>query len=60
MENTIDYLSLNLHLIPKDVSIDVMKRIIDWTSSGGSYDDDYVKRQVKYALSFVKEGAYEQ
>lgn len=55
MKNTINDLSFNLHLIPNSIVIDVLKRIIDWTSSGGSYEDDYVKRQVEYAFKFVKE-----
>lgn len=50
---TISDLSFNLDLIPKEAAIDVMKRIIDWTSSGGSYEDDYVKRQLEYASKFL-------
>lgn len=55
MDVNINDLILNLHLIPDVVAIDVMKRIIDWTSSGGSYQDDYVLRQINYALSFTEE-----
>lgn len=55
MLENINDLSLNIHLIPKHVCVDVMKRIIDWTSTGGSYEDEYVKRQISYANQFLKE-----
>ena len=60
MIRNIDELSSKIHLIPEVVVIDALKRIIDWTSSGGSYQDDYVVRQINYALSFIKEDKHEQ
>ena len=44
-----------MHLVPEVVVIDVLKRIVDWTSSGGSIQDDYVRRQVEYAMGFINE-----
>ena len=41
--------------IPKAVVIDVMRRISDWLESGGSIEDDYIKRQIEYAKLFIKE-----
>ena len=46
-------LTCNLHCIPKDVSNDVMKRILDWVSSGEPLDSDYVNKQLKYASYFL-------
>ena len=45
----------NMHLIPEVVALDVMVRINDWLISGGSLEDEYVKKQLKYASQFTKE-----
>ncbi|MEG1312484.1 MAG: hypothetical protein RSD47_10830 [Romboutsia sp.] len=55
MEYNIIDLTLNIHRIPAPILIDSMKRIIDWTSSNGSYEDEYVKKQIKYAMCQIKE-----
>ena len=41
--------------IPEVVVIDVIKRISDWIESGGSIEDNYIKRQIEYAKLFIKE-----
>lgn len=45
---------LNMHLVPTVVVFDVITRINDWIISGGSLDDDYVKRQLEYASMFLE------
>ncbi len=55
MIKNINDLSLNTHLIDPVICVDVMKRIIDWVASGGSFEDDYVLRQLSYANNFIKE-----
>ena len=39
----------NLDKLPNHVIEDINKRISDWISSGGSIEDDYIKRQYRYA-----------
>ena len=51
--NNLTDLSCNLHLIPEAVAVDVMKRIADWLSSGGSSEDRYIKTQLEYASKFI-------
>ncbi|WP_054198881.1 DUF6877 family protein [Clostridium baratii] len=35
--------------LPNDVVVDIQSRIGDWIVSGGSYEDDYIKQQFRYA-----------
>lgn len=35
--------------LPNDVVADIQSRIGDWIVSGGSYEDDYIKQQFRYA-----------
>ena len=44
----------NMYLIPEVVALDVLCRINDWIISGGSLDDDYVKRQLVFASQFIE------
>lgn len=39
--------------LPISVVEDINKRMSDWLSSGGSVEDDYIKRQYKYAQDVV-------
>ena len=41
--------------LPNAVVIVVMRRISDWLESGGSIEDNYIKRQIEYAKFFIKE-----
>ena len=43
----------NMYLIPEIVALDVMTRINDWVIGGGSLEDEYVKRQLKFASQFI-------
>ena len=36
----------NIHLIPEVVALDVIVRIQDWLMSGGSLEDEYIKKQL--------------
>lgn len=57
---TVIELTCNLHLLPSNVAIDVLKRIVDWlNSTNATVEDDYIKRQLKYASMFIKERVYE-
>ena len=51
-ENFTDF-RLNMNLIPETVALDVMVRINDWIISGGSLEDEYVKRNLKFASKFI-------
>ena len=44
---------LNMNLIPEVVALDVMTRINDWILSGGSLEDEYIKKQLKFASNFI-------
>ena len=44
---------LNMSLIPETVALDVMVRINDWIISGGSLEDEYVKRNLRFASKFI-------
>lgn len=39
--------------IPTEILLDVKNRIGDWTSSGGSLDDPYIKQQWKYIENYI-------
>ena len=54
MIKNINDLSFNTHLIDPVICVDIMKRIIDWIVSGGSFDDEYVLKQLSYANNFIK------
>lgn len=43
--------------LPLSVVQDLHKRIADWLSSGGNYDDSYMFQQLRYAQRVAKEGA---
>ena len=51
--NSFIELRCNLDLIPVTVALDVMTRINDWILSGGSIEDEYVKKQLKFASQFI-------
>ena len=40
--------------IPIEVLIDIKSRIGDWTTSGGSLDDPYIKQQFRYIENVIK------
>ena len=44
---------LNMNLIPKTIALDVIVRINDWIISGGSLEDEYVKRNLRFASKFI-------
>ena len=46
---------LDFSKIPEVVVVDILQRIFDWVESGGSIDDDYIKRQIEYAKRFIEE-----
>lgn len=39
--------------IPAEILLDVKSRIGDWTSSGGSLDDSYIKQQWRYIENYI-------
>ena len=43
----------NMYLIPEIVALDVLTRITDWIMSGGSLEDEYIKKQLKFASQFI-------
>ena len=43
----------NMYLIPEIVALDVLCRINDWIISGGSLEDEYVKKQLEFASQFI-------
>ena len=43
----------NMYLIPEIVALDILCRINDWIISGGSLEDEYVKKQLKFASQFI-------
>lgn len=53
--NSREFLYNHMDLIPEPIVIDILKRIIDWTSSGGEYTDNYVKTQINYGLNYINE-----
>ena len=38
----------NINMIQSDVAFDILKRIIDWISQGGSIEGAYIQQQIKY------------
>ena len=47
-------LRFNLELLPTHIALDVMARISDWLVSGGTVEDEYIKRQLEYASKFIQ------
>jgi len=43
----------NMYLITEVVALDIITRINDWIMSGGSLEDEYVKKQLKFASQFI-------
>ena len=43
----------NMYLIQEIVALDVITRINDWVISGGSLEDEYVKKQLKFASQLI-------
>lgn len=51
---TVIELTCNLHVLPSNVAIDVLKRIVDrLNNTNTTVEDDYIKRQLKYASMFI-------
>lgn len=48
--------TLNYQTIPKEIALDVFKRVCDWLGSGGNLADGYVKKQLNYASKFIAKG----
>lgn len=38
----------NINIIQSEVAFDILKRIIDWLSQGGSIEGAYIQQQIKY------------
>ena len=38
----------NINTIDKEIAFDILKRIIDWISQGGSIEGAYIQQQIKY------------
>lgn len=38
----------SINTIDKEVAFDILKRIIDWISQGGSIEGAYIQQQIKY------------
>ena len=53
--NNFSEFRFNMHLVPEIVALDVMVRINDWLMSGGSLEDEYVKKQLDFASQFIEE-----
>lgn len=47
--NSIKELKKHSHKLPEEVVLDIQYRMNDWIMSGGSYEDDYIKQQFRYA-----------
>ena len=50
----------NMYLIPEIVALDVLTRINDWIMSGGSLEDEYVKKQLKFASQFIEKNSQDR
>lgn len=51
---------MNMYLIPEIVALDVVVRIQDWLISGGSLEDEYVKKQLKFASQFIEKNSQDR
>lgn len=51
---TIQDLSKYAHLLPVHVLSDIDKRISDWLASGGKEEDNYIKKQYRYAENVLR------
>ncbi|EMJ6444375.1 hypothetical protein AADZ13_005842 [Bacillus cereus] len=49
-----DELNKIAHLLPFEVLTDIKSRLTDWIASGGSWNDPYIKQQVRYAKRVAK------
>ena len=38
----------NINMIQSEVAFDILKRIRDWISQGGSIEGAYIQQQIKY------------
>lgn len=38
----------SINEIDKEIAFDILKRIIDWISQGGSIEGAYINQQIKY------------
>lgn len=45
---------MNMNLIPEIVALDVLVRMNDWILAGGTLEDEYIKRQLKFASHFIE------
>ena len=50
----------NMYLIPEIVALDIITRINDWVISGGSLEDEYVKKQLKFASQFIEKNSQDR
>lgn len=48
MVTNINELLDNINMIQSGVAFDILKRIIDWLSQGGSIEGAYIKQQIRY------------
>lgn len=51
--NSIKELTKHSDKLPEEVALDIQHRIGDWIVSGGSYEDDYIKQQFRYAEKVI-------
>ncbi|HFD2032849.1 DUF6877 family protein [Clostridium perfringens] len=51
--NSIKELKKHSHKLPEEVALDIQYRMNDWIMSGGSYEDDYIKQQFRYAERII-------
>lgn len=47
-------LNNNLKHLPTAAISDINKRITDWISNGGDFEDGYIKQQFRYAENIIK------
>jgi hypothetical protein len=43
----------NMYLVPEIIALAIITRINDWIMSGGSLEDEHVKKQLKFASQFI-------
>ena len=46
--NKLEEARKNINEIDKEIAFDILKRIIDWISQGGSIEGAYINQQIKY------------